>query len=78
MEAYTSTLLLTHSQICPNDALVSYLKLVPGFRLHSQSDFLFIKSYPFQAIFVTKTYVFILIYKKICMLNHGGGGDKFF
>ena len=33
MEAYTSTLgLLALSLICPNNALVSYLKLVPGFR----------------------------------------------
>ena len=33
MEAYTSTLgLLTYSLNCPHLKLVSYLKLVPGFR----------------------------------------------
>ena len=37
MEAYSPTLglltyLLTHSLICPHNALVSNLKIVPGFR----------------------------------------------
>ena len=35
MEAYTSNLgLLTDLLICPHNALVSHLKLVPGFRAY--------------------------------------------